>query len=119
MAFWDKLRGNKKQSVCNLWIGSSPANMTAVDDPEGLGEYQLAIDRLLREESPSLIYLRSDDPEDLSVVRKALEYLAWTGGEIAVAEQIPEEEIAEMFGVSVAHYRAAVKDPDGPVVSFG
>ena len=119
MAFWDKLRGNKKQTVCNLWIGSSPTSMTPVDDPEGLGEYQLAIDRLLREESPSLIYLRSDDPEDLSVVRKALEYLAWTGGEIAVAEQIPDEEIAETFGVSVAHYRAAVKDPDGPMVSFG
>ena len=106
------------QSACNLWIGSDPARLRPVDDPEGLGGYQLAIDQLLREEAPAVIYLRSDDPRDLSVVRKALEYLSRIGGEVAVAEQLPIDEVAAIFGVDPDDYRAAVADPDAAAVEY-
>jgi hypothetical protein len=106
------------QSVCTLRIGASPDRMVAVDDPDGQGAYQLAIDRLLREEAPALVHLHSDDPSDLSVVRRALEYLSSLGGEVAVAEQIPETEVAAIFGVTVEQYRLAVANPDGDVGAF-
>ena len=97
----------------NLWIGADPEHLQPVDDPEGLGGYQLAIDKLIRETAPKRIYLRSGDPEDLSMVRKALEYLSYIGGEIAVAEQMPDDEVATIFGVELPLYRAAVANPDG------
>ncbi len=120
MGMLDKLLGTPQtQAACNLWIGSDPARLRPVDDPEGLGGYQLAIDQLLREDAPAVIYLRSDDPKDLSVVRKALEYLSRIGAEVAVAEQLPIDEVAALFGVSLEDYRAAIEDPDGPLVALG
>jgi hypothetical protein len=65
---------------CKLWIGGHPERMQPVDDPQGLGGYQLAVEALIRDEAPDVIYLFSDDPGDLSVVRKALAYLSRTGG---------------------------------------
>ena len=105
-------------SVCNLRIGASPDRLVAVDDPNGRGEYQLAIDRLLREEEPAVVYLRSDNPDDLSVVRRALEYLSSLGGEVAVADQMPESEVASIFGVTPDQYRLAVANPDGDVGGY-
>ena len=120
MGMLDKLFGTPQtQPACNLWIGSDPAHLRPVDDPEGLGGYQLAIDQMLREEAPAVIHLRSDNPKDLSVVRKALEYLSRIGAEVAVAEQLPIDEVAALFGVSLEDYRAAIKDPDGPLVALG
>ena len=120
MGMLDKLFGTPQtQPACNLWIGSDPAHLRPVDDPEGLGGYQLAIDQMLREEAPAVIHLRSDNPKDLSVVRKALEYLSRIGGEVAVAEQLPIDEVAALFGVSLEDYRAAIEDPDGPLVALG
>ncbi|MHB0888067.1 hypothetical protein [Acidithiobacillus sp.] len=104
---------NRAQPAGNLWIGADPEHLQPVDDPEGLGGYQLAIDKLIREEAPERIYVRSGDPGDLSMVRKALEYLSYIGGEVGVAEQIPEAEVAEIFGVDTESYRAAVADPNG------
>ena len=120
MGMLDKLLGTPQtQAACNLWIGSDPAHLRPVDDPEGLGGYQLAIDQMLREEAPAVIHLRSDNPKDLSVVRKALEYLSRIGAEVAVAEQLPIDEVAAHFGVSLEDYRAAIEDPDGPLVALG
>ena len=120
MGMLDKLFGTPQtQPACNLWIGSDPAHLRPVDDPEGLGGYQLAIDQMLREEAPAVIHLRSDNPKDLSVVRKALEYLSRIGAEVAVAEQLPIDEVAALFGVSLEDYRAAIEDPDGPLVALG
>ncbi len=120
MGMLDKLLGPPQtQAACNLWIGSDPAHLRPVDDPEGLGGYQLAIDQLLREDAPAVIYLRSDNPKDLSVVRKALEYLSRIGGEVAVAEQLPIDEVAALSGVSLEDYCAAIEDPDGPLVALG
>lgn len=108
----------RRAEACNLWIGADPDDMDPVDDPEGLGAYELAIDRLIREKAPERIYLRSDS-EDLSVVRKALAYLSRIGGEVGVAEQLPDEDVAEIFGVEVAVYRAAVADPGGDAAAYG
>ncbi|AEK57925.1 conserved hypothetical protein [Acidithiobacillus caldus SM-1] len=119
MGFFGNHFGRKKaQSACNLRIGASPDRLVAVDDPDGQGAYQLAIDRLLREEAPAVVFLRSDDPSDLSVVRRALEYLSSLGGEVAVADQMPESEVASIFGVTVEQYRLAVANPDGDVGGY-
>ncbi|EGQ60460.1 hypothetical protein GGI1_00575 [Acidithiobacillus sp. GGI-221] len=32
----------------NLWIGADPEHLQPVDDPEGLGGYQLALDKSAR-----------------------------------------------------------------------
>ena len=104
---------NRAQPAGNLWIGADPEHLQPVDDPEGLGGYQLAIDKLIRETAPERLYLRSGDPVDLSMVRKALEYLSYIGGEVAVADQMPDDEVAAIFGVDVLTYRATVADPDG------
>jgi len=119
MGFFDWLSAGKvqKQSVYNLWIGAEPDVLEPVDDPEGLGAYEAAIERLIASKSPDRIYLRSDT-EDLSVVRKALAYLSRIGGEVGVAPQLPDTEVAEIFGVDVATYRAAVADPDGNAASY-
>jgi hypothetical protein len=100
----------KGDPACNLRIGATPDCTTRVDDPQGLGGYKLAIDRLLREEKPDIIYLRSDNPADLSVVRKVLEYLSIMGTEIGVADQLPDTEVAAIFGVTVEDYLAAVDE---------
>ncbi|EGQ60895.1 hypothetical protein GGI1_03281, partial [Acidithiobacillus sp. GGI-221] len=68
--------------------------------PRGLGGYQLAIEALIRDESPEVIYLLSETG-DLSVVRKSLEYLSRIGGQVGVADQLPDEEVAAIFGVDV------------------
>ncbi len=103
---------------CKLWIGGHPEQMRMVDDPRGLGAYQLAVEALIREESPDVIYLFSDDPEDLSVVRKALTYLSRVGGQVAVAWQIPDAEVAETFGVTEREYQSAVVNPQGDAAAF-
>lgn len=119
MGFFSNHFGQKKQHpVCNLRIGGGPDCSVAVDDRHGQGAYQLAIDRLLREEAPAVVFLRSDDPNDLSVVRRALEYLSSLGGEVAVADQMPESEVASIFGVTVEQYRLAVANPDGDVGGY-
>jgi hypothetical protein len=109
----------RRSSACNLWIGADPERLVPVDDPQGLGGYQLAIDKLIREQAPALVYLWSGAPDDLSVVRKALQYLSAGGGEVGVAEQLPIEEVAAIFGVDIAEYRAAVEDPDGDAGAHG
>ena len=119
MGMLDKLLGTPQaQSACNLWIGADPEHLQPVDDPQGLGGYQLALEKLVRDESPALIHVRSDDPDDLSMVRKALEHLSRIGGEVAVADQLSDEEVGAIFGVSVDDYRAAIEDPDGPLVAL-
>lgn len=120
MGFFSNIFGSKReqQQSCNLWIGDSPENMTPVDDPEGLGGYELAIDRLIREQAPEKVFLRSDT-SDLSVVRKALSYLSRIGGEVGIAPQLPDEEVAEIFGVDVQSYRLAVTDPNGNAAEYG
>ncbi len=100
---------------CNLRIGPSLDALIPVDDPQGLGGYQLAIEKLLREQSPELIYLLSDDPADLSVVRKGLAYIGSCFGEIAICPQLPDEEVAAALGLEVTMYRAMVLDPDGDI----
>lgn len=102
----------------HLWIGSLPDRLRPVDDPQGLGGYQLAIEELIRSEAPELIYLRSDDPGDLSVVRKSLEYLSRIGGQVGVAEQLPDEEVAATFGVDVRSYQSAVVNPLGDAAAY-
>lgn len=47
------------------------------------------------------------------MVCTALMYLAEIGGEVGVAPQLPDKVVAEIFGVDVDLYRAAVADPDG------
>ncbi|MBU2754979.1 hypothetical protein HFU84_06975 [Acidithiobacillus sp. CV18-2] len=105
--------------ACNLFIGTSPARMIPVDDPTGLGGYSLAIDKLIREEAPDVVYCHSGDPADLSMVRKSLEYLAMIGSEVGVAEQLPDEEVAAIFGVDVRTYQGTVIDPQGNAASYG
>ena len=113
------LFGQSRTASCNLWISGDGEHWEAVDDPQGLGGYRLAIDRLIREQSPALIHVYSDDPQDLLMVRKALAYLSGFGGEVGVATQLPEEEVAALFGVDVDSYREALEDPDGPAISIG
>ncbi|WP_226828863.1 hypothetical protein ACQUQQ_00780 [Acidithiobacillus ferrooxidans] len=103
--------------ACNLWIGANPGHLTPVDDPKGLGEYKLAVDRLIRDEAPDIIYLWSDT-ENLSVVRKALQYLSLMGGEVGVAGQLPDEEVGAIFGVAVRTYQGTVIDPQGDAAAF-
>ncbi|MBU2855762.1 hypothetical protein HF289_02405 [Acidithiobacillus ferrooxidans] len=108
---------SREQEPCNLWIGGHPNHLHPVDDPQGLGAYQLAIEALIRDESPEVIYLRSDT-EDLSVVCKALEYLSRIGGQVGVADQLPDEEVAAIFGVDVRSYQSAVVNPQGDAAAF-
>ncbi len=101
-----------------LWLGGHPEQMQPVDDPQGLGAYQLALEALIRDQSPNVIYLFSNDPVDLSVVRKALAYLSRIGGQVAVAWQLPDAEVAELFGVSVREYQSAVVSPNGAAAAY-
>lgn len=108
---------SRKQEPCNLRIGGHPEHLHPVDDPQGLGGYQLAIESLIRDESPEVIYLRSDT-ENLSVVRKALEYLSRIGGQVGVADQLPDEEVAAIFGVDIRSYQSAVVNPQGDAAAY-
>jgi len=108
---------SRGQEPCNLWIGSHPDHLCPVDDPQGRGRYQLAIEALIRDEAPEVIYLRSDT-DDLSVVRKSLEYLSRVGGQVGVADQLPDEEAAAIFGVDVRSYQAAVINPQGDAAAY-
>jgi hypothetical protein len=120
MGFLRAVLGARAQPKrCNLWIGPDPEHLIPVDDPKGLGGYELAIDKLIREQAPERIFVRSGDPEDLTMVRKALEYLSAIGGEVAVAEQLPDNLVAEIFGVEPEFYRAAIADPDGDAGAHG
>ncbi|WP_414041269.1 hypothetical protein ACJU26_04100 [Acidithiobacillus sp. M4-SHS-6] len=110
-------KGQGQEEPHNLWIGAHPDRLRPVDDPEGLGGYQLAIEALIRDESPEVIYLRSDTG-DLSVVRKALEYLSRIGGQVGVADQLPDEEVAAIFGVDVRSYQSAVVNPQGDAAAY-
>ncbi len=105
-----------ESAPCNLRIGSDPQRMTPVADPEGLGGYKLALDRFIRDEEPELVLLRSDT-DDLSVVRKALRYLSLTG-EIGVAEQLPDAEVAAIFGVDERTYQGIVIAPNASAESL-
>ena len=98
---------------CLLRIGPSTEALAPVDDPQGLGAYQLAIDALIRVQAPERIYCVSDNPEDLSLVRKAVRYLAELGGEVPVAPQLSDVEVAEILETDVDFYRACRDDPDG------
>jgi len=98
---------------CNLRIGPSLDALIPVDDPQGLGGYQLAIEKLLREQDPERIYLLSDDPADLSVVRKSLAYLAGCYGELAICPQLPDSEVAAAYGLTTEEYAAIQDDPMG------
>lgn len=93
---------------CLLRIGASMEDLTPADS----SGWKTYLDELLRE-APDLVYCASDLPDDLSMVRKALMYLAEVGGEVGVAPQLPDAEVAEIFGVDVDLYRAALVDPDG------
>lgn len=118
--FFKSLTGGQASNdiaPCNLWIGGNPYGLRRVDDPRGLGGYQLAIEALIRDESPEIIYLRSDT-EDLSVVRKALEYLSRIGGQVGVADQLPDAEVAAIFGVDVRSYQSAVVNPQGDAAAY-
>nr|MBU2747844.1 hypothetical protein [Acidithiobacillus montserratensis] len=106
---------NAENGPCKLWLGGHPEQMQPVDDPKGLGAYQLAVEALIRDESPDVVYLYSDDQADLSVVRKALVYLSRIGGQVAVAWQLPDAEVAEIFGVTEREYQGAVINPNGPI----
>ncbi|MBU2752447.1 hypothetical protein HER14_16320 [Acidithiobacillus thiooxidans] len=108
----------KGKSRCNLWIGGHPDHLRPVDDPQGVGGYQLAIEALIRDESPEVIYLHSETG-DLSVVRKSLEYLSRIGGQVGVADQLPDEEVAAIFGVDVRSYQSAVVNPQGNAAAYG
>ena len=108
---------SRDQEPCNLLIGSHPEHLYPVDDPQGLGGYQLAIEALIRDESPAVIYLRSDTG-NLSVVRKALEYLSRIGGQVGVANQLPDEEVAAIFGVDIRSYQSAVVNPQGDAAAY-
>lgn len=118
--FFKSLTGGQASNdvaPCNLWIGGNPYGLRPVDDPQGLGGYQLAIEALIRDEFPEVIYLRSET-EDLSVVRKALEYLSRIGGQVGVAEQLPDAEVAAIFGVDVRSYQSAVVNPQGDAAAY-
>lgn len=106
------LQPAKGKVPCNLWIGGHPDRLRPVDDPRGAGGYQLAIDALIRDEAPDVIYLRSET-EDLSVVRRGLEYLSRIGGQVGVTDQLPDTEVAAIFGVDVRSYQSAVVNPQG------
>ena len=108
---------SRDQEPCNLLIGSHPEHLYPVDDPQGLGGYQLAIEALIRDDSPEVIYLRSDT-ENLSVVRKALEYLSRIGGQVGGADQLPDEELAAIFGVDIRSYQSAVVNPQGDAAAY-
>ncbi len=108
---------SRDQEPCNLLIGSHPEHLYPVDDPQGLGGYQLAIEALIRDESPEVIYLRSDTG-NLSVVRKALEYLSRIGGQVGVADQLPDKEVAAIFGVDIRSYQSAVVNPQGDAAAY-
>ncbi|QQD71609.1 hypothetical protein [Acidithiobacillus ferrivorans] len=108
---------SREQEPCNLRIGGHPEHLHPVDDPQGLGGYQLAIEALIRDESPEVIYLRSDT-KNLSVVRKALEYLSRIGGQVGVADQLPDEEVAAIFGVDIRSYQSAVVNPQGDAAAY-
>jgi len=97
----------------NLRIGPALDALIPVNDPQGLGGYQLAIEKLLREQDPERIYLLSDDPADLSVVRKALAYLAGCYGELAVCPQLPDSEVAAAYELTIEEYAAIRDDPMG------
>ncbi|MHB1573474.1 MAG: hypothetical protein ACYCTC_05945 [Acidithiobacillus ferrooxidans] len=121
LGFFKALTGSRQrpegEDQCNLRIGGHPDHLRPVDDPQGLGAYQLAIEALIRDESPEVIYLRSDT-EDMSVVRKALGYLSRIGGQVGVADQLPDEEVAAIFGVDVRSYQSAVVNPQGDAAAF-
>ena len=108
----------KGKGQCNLWIGGHPDHLRPVDDSQGLGGYQLAIEALIRDESPEVIYLLSETG-DLSVVRKSLEYLSRIGRQVGVADQLPDEEVAAIFGVDVRSYQSAVVNPQGDAAAYG
>lgn len=95
----------------NFRVGATPECPFVVQET-GAGEYLLVLARFLRDVNPDLIFLRSDT-QDLSVVRKALGYLSRQGQLIGVAEQLPDEEVAAIFGVSVREYQNAVINPNG------
>ena len=105
-------------ALCLLRIGPSMDDLAPVDDPQGLGAYQLAVDALIREQAPERIFCVSDNPADLSLVRKAVQYLAELGGEVPVAPQLSDEQVAEILGVDVDFYRECREDPDGPAGGF-
>ncbi len=98
---------------CNLRIGPALDDLIPVDDPQGLGGYQLAIEKLLREQDPERIYLLSDNPSDLSVVRKSLAYLTRCYGELAVCPQLPDSEVAAAYELTAEEYTAIRDDPMG------
>ena len=106
------------ESGYNFRVGATPDCPVGIQDT-GAGEYLLTMARFLRDVNPDLVFLRSDT-EDLSVVRKALEYLSRRGQEIGVAEQLPDEEVAAIFGVEVRQYQSAVINPNGDAAAcFG
>ena len=108
----------KRRALSNLLVGGHPEHLYPVDDPQGVGGYQLAIEALIRDESPEVIYLRSET-DDLSVVRKGLAYLSRIGGQVGVADQLPDEEVAALFGVDVRSYQSAVVNPQGDAAAYG
>ena len=109
--------GQKKTSPSSLLIGPHPDHLRPVDDAQGTGTYQLAIEALIRDEAPEVIYLRSETG-DLSVVRKSLEYLSRSGGQVGIADQLPDEEVATIFGVDVRSYQSAVVNPMGDAAAY-
>ena len=104
------------ESRYNFRVGATPNCSVAVQDT-GAGEYLLVLARFVRDVNPDLIFLRSDT-DDLSVVRKALEYLSLRGQLIGVAEQLPDEEVAAIFGVTTRQYQSAVINPNGDAAAF-
>lgn len=109
---FNMLRKPKPQAAlashCLLRIGASMDDLTPADGPG----WKTYLDELLRK-GPDLIFCHSDNPDDLSMVRKALMYLSEMGGEVGVAPQMDDAEVAAIFGVDVDLYKAAVVDPDG------
>ena len=118
MHLFRRLAKPKPEAPCLLRIGPSMDALIPVDDPEGTGAYQLAIDDLIREQAPERIYLVSDTPADLSLVRKAIRYLAELGGEVPVAPQLSDADVAGILEVEVDFYRACRDDPEGDSGSF-
>ncbi|XTI71806.1 hypothetical protein ACQAYK_08915 [Acidithiobacillus sp. AC3] len=100
----------------NFRVGATPDCPIAIQDT-GAGEYLLVLARFVRDVNPDLIFLRSDT-EDLSVVRKSLEYLSRRGQLVGVAEQLPDEEVAAIFGVGVRQYQSTVINPNGDAAAF-
>ncbi|MGE0047750.1 MAG: hypothetical protein AB7T01_02280 [Acidithiobacillus sp.] len=115
--FVEEIPVSERQGAYSLRIGATPDCPVAVDDPRGDGGYQLALERFLREENPDLIFLRSDT-EDLSIVRKALEYLSRRGQLIGVAEQLPDAKVAAIFGLETRQYQSAVINPNGDAAAL-